>query len=147
MGLRRSMTDSVTGKRMQLDPVLQLLVLNNVKWELDAELFYQNNSIRDHNMREVRDLAAGMKQAIAGLKQSAVDAKNNLNAEIAHAQVNAEKVNALTADLKAANLGVDSFLGETGSNFPPSGTVLSTPPSAVGKADANGVTLNPDAKQ
>ena len=96
-------------------------------------------------MREVHDLAAGMKDAIAGIKKLAVDAKNGLNMEINRAQANASKVTALTADLKEANLEVEGFLGETGSNFPPSGTGSPIPPSSGGKADINGVTKNPNA--
>jgi len=98
-------------------------------------------------MREVHDLAAGMKDAIAGIKKLALDAKSGLNTEISRAQTNATKVNALTADLKAANLEVESFLGESGSNFPPSGEDLNTQPSAGVKADHNGVVLNPDTKK
>lgn len=97
-------------------------------------------------MKEVHDLAAGMRQAIAGIKQAAVDAKSNLASEISHAQANADKVNSLTADLRAANKEVDDFLGEVGSNFPPSGVDSSIPPSTgnsvTGKADINGVILN-----
>lgn len=91
-------------------------------------------------MKEVRDLASGLKESIAAIKKSNLDARNSLDAEIARAQINAGKVNSFTKDLKEANLEVESFLGETNSNFPPS-DVLPTP----AQADANGVTLNTEA--
>lgn len=90
-------------------------------------------------MREVHDLASGMKDAIAKIKQAASDAKSGLHAEIGRAQVNASKVVAMTTDLKAANLEVESFLGESGSNFPPDGPDSSTP--TLGLADHNGVRI------
>lgn len=86
-----------------------------------------------------------MKDAIAGIKKLAVDAKAGLNSEVSRAQSNANKVLALTADLKAANLEVEAFLGDTNSNFPPTGTDSNTPLS-TGTHDINGVTLNPGQK-
>lgn len=89
-------------------------------------------------MREVHDLASGMKDAINKIKQAAADAKSGLHAEIGRAQVNAGKVQAMTADLKAANLEVESFLGESGSNFPP-GEDSNT--HELGSPDRNGVRI------
>ena len=139
---QRLTKDLATGHRLQYSPALQLLILTQVNWELECEL----RLVRESTMREVHDLAAGMKDAIAGIKKLAVDAKAGLSSEVSRAQSNASKVRALTADLKAANLEVEDFLGETGSNFPPSGGDSPTPPS-TGTPDINGVVLNPDAKK
>lgn len=96
-------------------------------------------------MREVHDLAAGMKEAIAGIKKAAADAKSSLAVEISRAHVNAGKVQTMTSDLKSANLEVEEFLGESGSNFPPPGEELNTPPPLT--ADINGVTINSNVKK
>lgn len=69
-------------------------------------------------MKEVFDLANGMREAIANLKQSHINAKAELASEITRANVNAKKVQSLAQELKTANKEVESFLGETGSNFP-----------------------------
>ena len=92
-------------------------------------------------MREVHNLAAGMKQAIASLKKSATDARAQLDLEMTRATDNVGKVHSVVSDLKAANIEVETFLGDTGSNFPSSGGLVtpSTP------ADINGVTVNPGA--
>jgi hypothetical protein len=145
---QRLTKDLATGHRLQYSPALQLLILTQVNWELESELRYQCHlscSVRELEMREVHDLAAGMKDAIAGIKKLAVDAKAGLNSEVSRAQSNANKVLALTADLKAANLEVEAFLGDTNSNFPPTGTDSNTPLS-TGTHDINGVTLNPGQK-
>lgn len=97
-------------------------------------------------MKEVHDLASGMKEAIASIKKISADAKNSLAVEISRAQTNASKVKSLATDLKSANLEVEDFLGETGSNFPSSEE--SATPRVVGpKPDINGVILNPEAKK
>jgi hypothetical protein len=145
---QRLMTDLVTGNRLLLDPALQFLILNQLSWALDSEVNWQNHLIyssivREKDMREVHDLAAGMKEMIAGVKRAAAEAKNSLSAEINRAHVNADKVKSMTDDLKSANLEVEDFLGESGSNFPPSGN--SDTPHA--HADSNGVTLNPGARK
>ncbi len=148
---QRLTKDLATGHRLQYSPALQLLILVQINWELEYEIVKQNRLnclVREVQMREVHDLAAGMKDAIAGIRKLAVDAKNGLNTEIGRAQSNADKVRALTADLKSANLEVESFLGESGSNFPPSGGDSSTPPSTgAPHADVNGVTLNPGVQK
>ncbi len=94
-------------------------------------------------MREVHDLATGMKDAIASLKKIHVDAKNALTTEIGRSKVNAQKVMSMATDLKAANLEVEDFLGDTKSNFTSSEDV-NTHPTTGAKADVNGVTLNPE---
>lgn len=96
-------------------------------------------------MREVKNLAAGMKDAVASLRKLSADAKSNLDVEISRANVNAGKVNSLAKELKEANLEIEEFLGETGSNFPSSEESDTQPPDAAGHADKNGVTLNKEA--
>lgn len=103
-------------------------------------------------MQEIRELASGMKSAIASLKQGAVDAKGLLATEMGRAKVNNEKVLAMATDLKSANLEVEEFLGETRSNFPSDEKKSNTHQSAgtdapkeefvPTHADMNGVTLN-----
>lgn len=94
-------------------------------------------------MREVHNLAAGMKEAIASLRKAAVDARAGLDLEVSRAAGNVEKVQSVTADLKAANIEVESFLGDTNSNFPSSGDST----GSGGQADINGVTINPELKK
>lgn len=93
-------------------------------------------------MREVHDLAQGMKEAIAKIKKDAADAKSSLATEISRAHANAGKVQTMVTDLKSANLEVEDFLGESGSNFPPPGQELNTHPAPTNQS---GVTLNPNA--
>jgi len=96
-------------------------------------------------MKEVHDLASGMREAVADLKRSSADAKSALSAEIARGKVNASKVKSMATDLKAANLEVESFLGETPSNFSTSETSPTPVHPDKPKTDINGVTLNPEA--
>jgi hypothetical protein len=91
-------------------------------------------------MKEVRDMAAGMREAIASIRKSSADAKNNLAVEIGRAQTNAAKVRSFTQELRDANLEVESFLGETNSNFQHSED--SDTQQSPSKPDVNGVTLN-----
>ena len=105
-------------------------------------------------MREVRDLAAGMKDAIASIRKSAADAKGSLAVEISRAQVNASKVSSFADELKEANLEVEEFLGETGSNFPSSEASITPAPAGrkmmehtQSRTDLNGVTLNPEGNK
>lgn len=100
-------------------------------------------------MREIRDLAAGMKETIASLKKMNIAAKSELNSEVERANVNASKVKAFTKELKDANLEVESFLGETGSNFPTSEGSDTPQPSGTLElqADRNGVMINQGVKQ
>jgi hypothetical protein len=94
-------------------------------------------------MREVKNLALGMREAIANIKKLSADAKSGLDSEVSRALVNADKVRSFTRELSDANQEVEQFLGDTGSNFPPSDG--STPPqSGAISADINGVTVNKD---
>ena len=104
-------------------------------------------------MREVRDLAAGMKEAIASLRKASADAKAALSEEMSRATGNADKVRTFIKELKEANQEVEAFLGEAGSNFPPSeDSVIQQPhmrkmEHTVRRADINGVMLNQEAEQ
>lgn len=90
-------------------------------------------------MREVRDLAAGMRELIAGLRKDNAAAKSELHAEVARAKSNSQKVRSFARDLKEANLEVESMLGETGSNFPPLEESDTQAPNGQA-TDVNGVT-------
>lgn len=92
-------------------------------------------------MREIKNMAQNMKDKLAALK--AQYNSNELNAEIDRANTNSEKIKAFTQELKDANAEIESFLGETGSNFSPSEE------SATRKQygpDHNGVTINQETK-
>jgi hypothetical protein len=102
-------------------------------------------SVED-NMQEVKDLAAGMRGLMANLRKLNVDAKNRLTSEVSRAQVNAQKAMSLATELSDANKEVEDFLGESGSNFPPSEDSVTLPVDGpVSKPLLNGVMLNPDA--
>lgn len=96
-------------------------------------------------MREVKDLASGMKDAIANIKKLSTDAKSGLLSEIDRAKVNASKVTSFTQELSDANKEVEAFLGDTGSNFPTSEPSPTPAVKPKPHTDINGVTLNPDA--
>lgn len=96
-------------------------------------------------MREVKELAAGMKDVLASLRKSSADAKSAFMSEVERAKVNADKVKSVAKELSDANKEVEDFLGDTGSNFPPSEGSNTQPPAL--KADANGVTKNPENAQ
>lgn len=98
-------------------------------------------------MQEVKDLAAGMRGLMADLRKLNVDAKNRLTSEVTRAQVNAQKAMSLATELSDANREVEDFLGESGSNFPPSEDSATLP--VVGEVEyvkpdvnLNGVILN-----
>lgn len=93
-------------------------------------------------MREVKSLAQGMKEAIANVKKANLDAKSELDGEIQRSLTNADKVRSFTRDLKDANGEVESFLGDTGSNFPQEGGSDTPSQNTSHRADANGVILN-----
>jgi hypothetical protein len=82
-------------------------------------------------MQEVKDMASVMRSSIAKLKQSFVDAKNELTTEVSHSQANLGKIQSLTTELKQANKEVELELG-IGSNFPTSSELGPEP-------DLNGV--------
>jgi hypothetical protein len=98
-------------------------------------------------MREVRELAEGMREAVASIRKTHTDAKSGLEVEVARAAVNSEKVKAFTQELKDANLEVESFLGETGSNFPTSETSATPRPAGGPRTDINGVTPNQEVNR
>lgn len=135
------MTGSGIGNH--LDPVSKLLIQYGVKRELNDEInrliFF--SLLGQMNMREVKNLASGMKDAIAKIKQLNTDAQSGLQSEMNRAAVNAEKVKAFTKELSDANKEVEDFLGDTGSNFPTSDQNTQAP---IGHpvADRNGVILN-----
>lgn len=150
--------DLENGNRLIQDPSLQSLVLCQLERHLDAGVSLLNQgyplipieSVED-NMQEVKDLAAGMRELMADLRKVNVDAKDKLTSEVKRAHVNAEKAMSLATELSDANKEVEDFLGESGSNFPPSKT-LPTPPVVGEKKEgehyprphtlANGVTVN-----
>jgi hypothetical protein len=151
LDLQRLQRDLASGNRLKFNPALQSLILSQLERTLAAEVQWENlsifyNSVQEDKMKEVHDLASGMKEAIASVKKISADAKSSLAVEISRAHTNASKVKSLATDLKSANLEVEDFLGETGSNFPSSEE--STTPRVVGpKPDINGVILNPEAKK
>ena len=87
-------------------------------------------------MREIRDMAAGLRDAVATLRKEASTAKHTFKSEFLRAQANTAKFKAFTQELKDANAEVEGFLGETGSNFP-----TSEDSSIPSHPDINGVTL------
>lgn len=126
-------------------------IRRGMEWELDQEVRRQNRLIfldmaRDIKMREVKSLAQGLKDTIASVRQMTIDAKNDLEAEAKRALGNAAKVVSFTKDLKDANAEVETFLGDTGSNFPPP-TGNTQPQDGHPKHDINNVTLNPEIKR
>lgn len=97
-------------------------------------------------MQEVRQLAAGMKELIAGLKRDSIDARSALENEIACAKTNASKVKAVAAELKEANKEVEEFLSETNSNFSVLGDTIAQ--KVIDQiTDLNGVTLTPGSSK
>lgn len=91
-------------------------------------------------MREVKELASTIKDAVAGLRKTNESVKSAFNAEVQRASVNADKLRSFTQELKDANAELEASLGDTGSNFPSSEELNTQAPPAV--ADRNGVTLN-----
>jgi len=150
-----STIDLVIGNRFKQDLPLQSHILSQLGRQLDADvrLLNQGHSLLpaesvEDNMQEVRDLAAGMRGLMADLRKLNVDAKNKLTSEVERAHVNAQKAMSLAGELSDANKEVEEFLGESGSNFPPS-EVSDTPPVAGSKEAphyprtlSNGVTVN-----
>jgi len=158
---QRLTTDLVSGNRLTQDLSLQSLILSQLERQLDAGVSLLNQgyslilaeSVED-NMQEVKDLAAGMRGLMANLRKLNVDAKNRLTSEVTRAEVNAQKAMSLASELSDANKEVEDFLGESGSNFPPSEASDTQPQVGekrkieepqIRKGDINGVVLNPDA--
>ena len=144
--LQRLQSDLASGNRLRYNAALQILVLKQLERILETEVIYINRLIylQEDQMKEVHDLATGMKELIASIKRDSANAKGALVTEAMRAKDNAAKVHSIAADLKEANKEVEEFLGETGSNFPPAGETLNTP-AVKPKTDINGVTLNPEA--
>lgn len=92
-------------------------------------------------MREVRDLASTMRNTISAMKKAVTDAQAELATETDRAMTNAEKVRSVAGELREANKEVENYLGETGSNFPPSEGLNTQPPAT----DRNGVTVNQES--
>lgn len=116
-----------------------LPVLTNLSYVLDKEVDWQNHLISLNNvslveeepdMQEVKALGASLRDMMGQIKSAAADAQSAFQTEAQRALVNSGKVKSAAADLKSANLEIESFLGEAGSNFPPSET--STPPTPTG---------------
>lgn len=132
------MTGLEAGNRLNQDVVLQTLLLYGLERSLSDYLI----EVRVNEMREVRSLAASMRAAMDSLKQATMEAQESLLVEVERGNTNAQKVRSMTKELKEANLEVEAFLGETGSNFTPSEASSTQQP----RADANGVTLNTESK-
>lgn len=84
-------------------------------------------------MKEVKDLASVIQEAVASIKQTTVNVRDDFLTEIERARDNSAKIKSLTQGLKDANKDMESILVDQNSNFQPD-TKLST--------DKNGVTLN-----
>jgi membrane protein involved in colicin uptake len=132
------MTGLENGNRFSQDVVLRTLVEYGLSRDLEAWVCQENQLVWENEMREIKELAVGLKESLAALKSASAGAKASLLSEMNRAKVNAEKVQSLAVELKEANAEVEDFLGETGSNFPSSGDSSTPPP----KPDINGVTIN-----
>lgn len=114
-------------------------ILSQIQRELDAEVLTQNSQEAfsgDYDMREIKGLAQTMREAVASLKAKAASSAAEFQAEVAHSNVNFDKIGSVTQELKDANKEIEQMLGESGSNFSQS-TV-----DTLGKADSNGVRVN-----
>lgn len=137
------MTGSDNGNRLDQDNVLCTLLLSGVNQSLQEFVEFENRKLWAEQMREVKELAAGMKEVLASLRKDSADAKDQFMSEAARAKVNAAKVKSLAVELSEANKEVESFLGESGSNFPPTEASEASPIQLL-HTDVNGVTLNPE---
>lgn len=137
-----SMTGSDTGN--DLSPSHQLSVMYNLEWVLEQEVRWQNHltSLKianaEDDMREVKALGSSLRDMMDKVKKSAADAQANFQTEAERALSNSDKVKSAAADLKAANLEIESFLGEADSNFPPS---EESPPVTPHPVEFHGTTL------
>lgn len=138
------MTGSDNGNRLDQDNVLCMLLLNGVNQSLQEFVALENRKLWAEQMREVKELAAGMKEVLAGLRKDSANAKGQFMAEATRAKVNAAKVRSLAVELSEANKEVEEFLGESGSNFPLS-EASEASPTPLPHADVNGVTINQDS--
>lgn len=133
-----SMTGLENGNRFSQDVVLRTLVEHGLSKALFQFVSSENELVWENEMREIKELAVGLKESLAALKSASAGAKASLVSEMQRATVNAQKVHSLAAELKEANTEVEDFLGESGSNFPSSETSSTPAP----KLDSNGVSLN-----
>lgn len=97
-------------------------------------------------MQEVRDLASTMRELFESVRKVSADAAAEFQAEVSRAHDNASKLQALTKELKSANLEVEGLLGSAGSNFPPDEVAKPVKfAETEATTDVNGVTLNRSA--
>lgn len=101
--------------------------------------------LKEHNMREIQNLAQVMRDTISDLKKQATDAASGFQTEVGHTKDNIAKVQSLTQELQDANKEVEQVLGQSGSNFTPTPTTTSTGVKD-GRTPPPNVTLNPVAK-
>lgn len=139
-----SMTGSDNGNRLDQDIALCTLLLSGVNQSLQEFVVAENRKLWAEQMREVKELAAGMKEVLAGLRKDSADAKGQFMSEAERAKINAAKVRSLAVELSEANKEVEEFLGESGSNFPPTED-SGTSPTPLPKPDINGVTISQEA--
>lgn len=138
------MTGSDNGNRLDQDHVLCTLLLNGVNQSLQEFVVFENRKLWAEQMREVKELAAGMKEVLASLRKDSADAKGQFMSEAERARINANKVRSLAVELSEANKEVEEFLGESGSNFPHTEASQAFP-TPLPKADINGVSVNTEA--
>lgn len=128
-----------------LNHLISIYILNQIEMALRQEVSYQNTFASEGSeeiMREVRNVASTMREAIAALKQRAGLAVANFESEVNNAHSNLDNVDSVTHELKEANKEVESMLGESGSNFTPVG-----PDGTSRPVDENGVWVNPEHKK
>jgi hypothetical protein len=131
------MNDLVNGT--YLTPHQELCILNDIEWRLEAEVNWQNQLLRskESHMREVKQLTGNLRDMMANIKKSALQAQSEFQSEGQRALDNAEKVHAVATELKDANKELEQLLGETGSNFSPTEGSSHTSEHLI-----NGVTLH-----
>lgn len=134
------MTGSDSGNRLDQDSVLCTLLLNGVSQSLQEFVASENRKLWVEQMREVKELAVGMREVLASLRKDSVVARGQFLSEVSRAKVNAAKVKSLAVELSEANKEVETFLGESGSNFPHT-EASEASPTPLPKADINGVTI------
>lgn len=142
--------DTLLSSRLESDPDLQLLILTQVNWELEAELRLQNQLTyldtaiaEEVNMRDVKNAASTIKDFVAKIQKVTADAQSAFLSEGNNAITNAGNLMAAAGDLKDANKMMEEALGATGSNFPDLSQPSAASSATSTKADSNGVTLNP----
>lgn len=122
-----------------LTPDQQLFVMNGLSYVLEKEVGWLNHLISlntvaaEIEMKEVKALGSSLRSMMDGIKKAASEAQSSFEVEAQRALVNSDKVKSAAADLKSANLEIESFLGEeTQSNFPPSETSPPATPVSEG---------------